>query len=598
MSEACTSGSGFLAVSIAEGVDGPDLRNVEKVLGEGATTQRAVGKAVTRVGRASATRQGDGVVVDLLSQAPRRRDHAMDADDVATLLSDQRPFALQEVLPPFAAVRTPPGSDPIVGMADSLGYRHLYTRVGRGWAAMSTSARALAACEPAGIDRGGVGMQALLGWQVGLKTPFAQVLKLPPGAVARLERGRLVVDGPEPSPAQEEALPLAVAVERAASVLRSHVSAVLDDHPDVTLQLTGGQDSRVLLGAIDPLRRRGMRVMTVASPGNPDAEIAAQLAQRYGMRHEVIDLSGLAGLTPEDAHAMAVAAGRRLDCSANPIASAAIAWAESQIDQHPRLAGLGGEVARGFYYLGPFRDVPVTRDRVRRLTEWRMFTNESVSESALAGHFGDQARAEAVDTLHSLFASRGASWFAATDEFYLLERMHRWSGVVASTTAMERATFNPMLDDRFLTLARGLHPRDKQNSLFLSMLSCALDGELSKIPLDGRPSPEIYARPTYANRLRIAASTGRKISGKVVQKLSRTGRPPAGADLLAPKITEYFRASPTTLDPIRKLNVLSPQWLDAVARGSTPLDPGSCSMLVNLEVLADAVAARPFDQFV
>ena len=34
-------------------------------------------------------------------------------------------------------------------MTDSLGYRHLYARVGHGWAAMSTSARALAACEPA-----------------------------------------------------------------------------------------------------------------------------------------------------------------------------------------------------------------------------------------------------------------------------------------------------------------------------------------------------------------------------------------------------------------------------------------------------------------
>ena len=168
-----------------------------------------------------------------------------------------------------------------------------------------------------------------------------------------------------------------------------------------------------------------------------------------------------------------------------------------------------------------------------------MFTNESVSKSALAGHFGDQARAEAIDTIYTLFASRGDSWFSATDEFYLLERMHRWSGVVASTTTMERATFNPMLDDRFLTLARGLHPRHKQNSLFLSMLSCALDEELSKIPLDGRPSPEVYARPTYANRLRIAASTGRKVTGKVAQKLS-------AQDGLRPAPTCSPRRSPST----------------------------------------------------
>ena len=109
MSEACPSGSSFLAVSIADGCEGPDLRNVERVLGEGATTQRAVGKAVVRVGGTSTARQGDGAVVDLLSQAPRRRDHAMNTDDVAALLCNQRPFALQEVLPPFAAARTPRG---------------------------------------------------------------------------------------------------------------------------------------------------------------------------------------------------------------------------------------------------------------------------------------------------------------------------------------------------------------------------------------------------------------------------------------------------------------------------------------------------------
>jgi asparagine synthase (glutamine-hydrolysing) len=589
MTAALLSAPGFLVVSIAAGATGPDLHNVERVLGAGTGTSRTSDTVVFRAGTGDATHSAGRSTIDLLSRAPRRHEHPLNVDDVQRILQQRDPEALRELLPPFAAVSHDRQSGEVVAATDPLGYRHLYARAGDGWAAVSTSARALAACEPKGIDNNGVGMQALLGWQVGLDTPFNGVRKLPPGATALLQRGELTVTDPQVGRVRPVTLPISTAVDRAAAMLRANVSAVLDDHPDVVLQLTGGQDSRVLLGAIEPARRRGLEVMTLASPGNPDAEIAASLAQRYGMRHQIIDLAGLADVDPEEAHAMAVVAARRLDCSANPVAEASIAWAESRIEQHPRLAGLGGEVARGFYYVGPFRDVPVTRSRVRRLAEWRMFTNESMARQALDPGFATAARERAVDQLFHIFEGHGRTWFAATDEFYLLERMHRWSGVVASTTSMDRITINPMLDDRFLTIARGLHPRDKQNSLFLSRLSCALDTELSDIPLDGRPSPRIYAQPTATNRIRRASSTGQKIVGKVRQRLAREGRPPAGADLLAPKIAEYYRAHPDALSPVRDLGLLSPIWLDATLNGAAELDPGSAAMLVNLEVIADAV---------
>ena len=41
-----------------------------------------------------------------------------------------------------------------------------------------------------------------------------------------------------------------VAVGEAAAFLRGYTSALLDDHHDATLQLSGGQDSRILLSAI------------------------------------------------------------------------------------------------------------------------------------------------------------------------------------------------------------------------------------------------------------------------------------------------------------------------------------------------------------
>ena len=137
-------------------------------------------------------------------------------------------------------------------------------------------------------------------------------------------------------------LTLAEAVTRARDVLRGYLSAYLDDHPDAVLQLTGGQDSRLLLSAIEPSRRRGLRVMTLSVPGNPDVEIAADLARRYSMDHEIIDLAGLDEIDPEQAHDRAVRAAQILEASADPLAYAGLDFAESRALPGPRLSGLGG----------------------------------------------------------------------------------------------------------------------------------------------------------------------------------------------------------------------------------------------------------------
>ena len=587
MTTVSASGPGFLALSVESGRDAPDVRDAVRVMGGDAVVRNVDGVVVVRADVPDPPARPDGTVVDLLSLAPRRHEQALDVDMVARLFGRPGGPDTREILPPFAAAVSHPKYGLTVA-ADPLGYRQVYHRSGDGWAAVSTSARALATCGPSGADRRALGTQALMGWQVGLHTPFEAVRKLPPGASLTLRGGAAQLE-PAP-PADRSGRPgLDRAVADAAAVLRAHVHAVIEDHPDLILQLTGGQDSRILLGAIAPARRKGLEVMTLASPGNPDADIAAALARRFGMIHRTVDLDGLRDVDPEEAHDLATAAAVRLDCSANPIALASVSWAEAQLDRRPRLAGLGGEFARGFYSLGPYRAAPVTRARVRRLAEWRMFTNESVPDEVLDPRFASRARSDTIDLLSDTFAGYGSSWFEATDEFYLMERMHRWSGVLASTTALDRITINPMLDDRFLAVARSLHPRDKQNSLFLSRLSCFLDEELSSIPLDGRPAPRVFAYPDLANRARLAASTAQKIAGKARQRLARAGRPAAGTSALTPKIAEYYRGSGDALAGVRELGFFRSEWIDDVIRGRATPDPASAAMLVNLEVLTSAL---------
>jgi asparagine synthase (glutamine-hydrolysing) len=372
-------------------------------------------------------------------------------------------------------------------------------------------------------------------------------------------------------------------------MLRDYMDAFLDDHPDAVLQLTGGQDSRLLLSAVAPARRRGLRTLTLGVPGNPDAMIASELSRRYGMTHELLSLDGIDALSPEEADLRCIQAAHRLDCMADPLAQAALSFAEARAQPGARISGLGGEVARGFYYFGPPTSGPVTRKRVERLTRWRMFANESVSTDALQPEFTSWAREFAAGEVFALSAATGRDWMAATDEFYLGQRMQRWGGVTETAVCLDRIVSNPMLDDRFIAIARSLRPRDKRNSLFLSRLQMALDDELGRVPLDGRPAPVAYASKGIGNSTRQIVTTLGKAAEKARQRVRRANRPPAGGEILARKVVEHWRASPAVLDAVRPLGIFREAWIDEVLAGDVMPAPSAVTLMTNLRVAADSL---------
>ena len=120
----------------------------------------------------------------------------------------------------------------------------------------------------------------------------------PPASTCSSRRGRSTKESPRPS--TPSPVSIDEATTRAAALLRSFLERYMDEHPNPTLQLTGGQDSRLVLSAIPRARRKGLRVMTMGVPGTADVDIAASLAARYGMEHTVHGLDGLAGLSPAE----------------------------------------------------------------------------------------------------------------------------------------------------------------------------------------------------------------------------------------------------------------------------------------------------------
>ncbi len=561
--------------------------------------------AAGRAGRVSELDRSAWLVLWGSPAAPRRsriRIRPGEAADVGPPVMGEdaaATSAVETALPPFAEVTWSPRARELTAQVDWLGFCHVYQTQGWHWAALSSSAAALGSLRGLGLDDAAIRVQAMLGWQLGSRSLHAGVRKLAPGERLVISAGSWRTEAPsrEPSSPPPSSSPPSAgttpapaaasdpsAAQRAAVRVRELVGGFLDEHPDALLQLTGGLDSRILLAAIPPERRPQVEALTLVVPGSEDARIAARLAREHGMRHRLIDLDGLDDLNPGEAYARCVEAAARVESSADPLGLAALQWAERDLPSRPRLAGLGGEVARGFYYVGPPVPMPVTRGLAGALVRWRLAANERVETEAVHPEFLRGAERQVVLDVHAALASSGRHWWAATDELYLWQRMQRWAGVLASATCAERITLNPMLDRAFLDLVRTVPCSEKRTMLLLSRILLELDPDLARTEMDGRPAPEVYAERSWRSSARLTATQGRRVVGKVRQRRQGTTRPPAGGEVLGVKVTEHWRARPTLLDPVRSLGVFRDSWLDQVLTGRRSPQASTVALLLNLAV--------------
>lgn len=493
---------------------------------------------------------------------------------------------LGRMQPPFAALGLTPTGYRLA--TDSLGFRPIHLARFDGWSAVSTSARLLAALGGSPLDEDSVLLSSQLGWLVSDHTPFKGISMLPPGAAVHLARNHFRV---EPSPHQAPSpgtMGLAEAVPRAANRLRTLLEQYLDAGNEPVLQLTGGQDSRIVLSAIPKAMRGSIPALTLDVPGTKDATVAADIAGRFGMRHFVHRMTGWEDVRASEWFERAVDIATAHDCMADPITRAVTWWAEESMPQGPRLSGIGGEVARGFFYSGIVRPRPVTPARSATLARWRLLANDSVPVHVLAPGLATRAIETSIDMIHQALVAAGTEWFSATDELYLL-RIRRWAGLGESTVGHLRSIVNPMLDHQFLEVAHALSPRAKQRGHFLGRLQVELDEDLARLPLDDRPPPSTFASEGIATLLALEAHQVRKLASKAKQRLFRGRRPLPGAAVVARGVAAHVRAHPSELDGARALGILNEQWVESVLGGTESPSPPAMALLVNLVAAARGV---------
>ena len=518
--------------------------------------------------------RGDHVVLTTRRPAPARG--VLTLAVRATQNDDGRipPSACLDLDEDWVRVRT----DPVALAA-------VYHGQGRRYAAVSTSCFVLAALHGAGLDEAAWAHLALLGFQLGTESPFHDVTRLGPGTMVELHHGRrrLVSEEP-PTSVPEGPVPL-----------RRIVTTMLDEHPEAVLELSGGLDSRTILAAIPPARRRDLVTMTIGEPDSADVVIARDIARDEGLRHIVLSDRCPSYTDPGEARRRCDAAALRYECQTNVLASAVLGDVEERAPTGPRLTGVNGEYLRGFYYPGTRRRAPVSHSTVGRLVRWRMVTNDRVTPDLFINEWWRDRRDNLVNEVTERLQARSPHLRRATDEFYLYDRVARWAGPSYTEASRHRAVLAPFLHPDILATGQAIDPRMRAGSKALARLLEHLDPRLAARPLAGGIRPVDLARGGVVATSRRGRTTAVKVGRKVAQRLTAHGRPPSGTATALTHLRATWLAESPFAD-LHNVPFLRSDTLERLHEDPTSIDAATASFLLNLSVALDVLrhaAQRP-----
>jgi hypothetical protein len=363
------------------------------------------------------------------------------------------------------------------------------------------------------VDR--VALAGLLGggWPLDGHPVWAAVRRLERGAVLRLVPDRQGSCQRQLT-GQEIAAMLGAGLERkpAARCLVAGTRALADwpGRPTV-VPITGGRDSRLVLAAA---LAAGIEfaAATGGADGDPDVETARRLCEAAGIDH---------ALLPADPHGDVLArpaeAARLLALTAAGTASLADAIG---FPMGPRggplpvwLSGQGGEVARGYYGMGPGNADDLVAVLYRRFVGRRPGRVEPLSEAGrrlLEGQLTAWVREQ---------LGAGIDPVDVPDVFYLLKRMGTWAGPTHGAVEFVRDTASPLWSWRMLPFELGLAAGERAREHFHLRLLRELAPELVAIP---------FADGFSWMRRRSRAARARSLAVKALLELRRRTRPAVG----------------------------------------------------------------------
>jgi hypothetical protein len=425
------------------------------------------------------------------------------------------------------------------------------------------------------------------------RTLFAGIEKLEPATQFRFHRGKLHARTlyADLANAMYDRSSLCGDVPQLAEALQESILTIQKNFRNPLCDLTGGFDSRAILGAI---LRSGCDFQTVVNGASdlPDVITSKQIARELGLRHlhQPPRITSAAALWERAKESLALCDGEY-----------EVLLYASVYDVHSRLAeqfdvtinGSNGEICKGYWWelLFPFTGWHGHFDE-RRVAAKR-FAFEQVPElldfsfpNTLIDHFSDviyRANGRIQDLPNT----------AKLDNVYLTLRMQRWQGRIASATSRIWPCVSPFMWRKPMEVALSAPPCVRIRNRMTRRLIEYLDPRLAGIPLaQGHP-----ALPLRWNTAHLFWPLVTEVRQKAVQKVRRKILHHAAAGPPIPTLQSQV----WKLDEVRDLlnphrmvtrELFRPAELEKILNFSSPTFSGSSrilSRIVTLELLASAL---------
>lgn len=515
--------------------------------------------------------------------------HTADPHQLLTQWQQNSTDTLARIAPPAAWY----GGDAQEAFAatDVLGLGHVYVHQGDGFAAAASSCALLGRVFGLDVDWHHLMQLFCVGFPLGEQTPVRNVRKLPPGHAVWLTHGRADVRQQadvfatiEQPPANDTS-----AIADTATLLRTIVAEQLDAHPQAELELTGGIDSRLVLAAIAPEKRKQVTAFTLGRQDATDVVMARRIAEAFDLPHVVVDTAGVANLDADALGRLMRTACRDAEFSLNPVDRCLVHYVNQQHHAEARFSGVCGEYFSGFYYAMQPLDQPPSDALIRRLVQWRLISNDRADPRLFESQVATEAVQQVEQTAIDVFP-RATTWARSLDDFYLMQRMHRWSGLTLSALMPSRAILAPFFDPRWIRQVASLPTTCKNGYQLHVRLICEADPFLADLPLTGRPAPRHLLQPRWTDRLRMKTSKLMRGLRKVRQQYAGASRTSnAMTDLLA-KLRQDALLNQLNHDRLMAQTIFDRDHLQRCLTGEVPLDRGSLATLWLTDTLLDTLA--------
>lgn len=278
---------------------------------------------------------------------------------------------------------------------------------------------------------------------------------------------------------------------------------------DITISLSGGKDSRLLLAAVSAAGK-SVKAQTISGGATnySDVYCASLVANACGVPHTIKDVSGSSERHQPPTH-LAVDLYRRTLDTLLATDSGIISWATLSYspDFHDEvmLNGLGGELLRGGYG-------KTERDLLRHKDAKSFILSRWARSKAFFrdGHF--EAFEKSIDKWLSCFG-RQLTLEEVADYAYLIVRTGRWASAASRSHVLSRRTIYPLLDNRLLNAAYSIPIEMRTDDRLLYNILRRLNPALAEIPFANdhwrfsSPEDQSLKRLAYPNAF-IPRGTG------------------------------------------------------------------------------------------